>query len=86
LGGLGRAILTTRKLVALKRRKVPEHQALNDIIFNSLEESAMSGRIESLFHAARMLPPSEREAYLRGACGQDLGLRAKVDALLAADA
>jgi len=46
----------------------------------------MPDRIESIFHAARHLPDAEREAYLRGACGQDLALRSKVDALLAADA
>ncbi|MCH8153557.1 MAG: serine/threonine protein kinase, partial [Planctomycetes bacterium] len=42
---------------------------------------------EQVFHEARAIEsPSERDAYLRGACGNDAALRAKVEALLAADA
>ncbi|MCH8164252.1 MAG: protein kinase, partial [Planctomycetes bacterium] len=42
---------------------------------------------EQVFHEARAIEsPSERDAYLRGACGNDVALRAKVEALLAADA
>ena len=41
---------------------------------------------EQVFHEARAIEsPSEREAYLRGACGNDVALRSKVEALLAAD-
>ncbi len=43
-------------------------------------------RIEALFQAAVELPPEARAAYLAGACGDDLGLRAEVDSLLRADA
>jgi len=46
----------------------------------------MPDRIESIFHAARALPPGEREAYLKGACGNNRALRSKVEALLDADA
>ncbi|MCH8006263.1 MAG: hypothetical protein IH888_08545 [Planctomycetes bacterium] len=42
---------------------------------------------EQVFHEARAIEsPSEREGYLKGACGNDAALRSKVDALLAADA
>src|SRR5262245_18342532 len=42
---------------------------------------------EEIFTAARaMADPGERENYLRGACGSDLALRARIDALLKADA
>ncbi|MHC5023448.1 MAG: tetratricopeptide repeat protein [Planctomycetota bacterium] len=42
---------------------------------------------EEIFHAAReKLDPAERAGYLEGACGNDVSLRAKVDALLKADA
>ena len=42
---------------------------------------------EQVFHEARAIAlPGEREAYLKGACGNDAALRSKVDALLLADA
>ena len=42
---------------------------------------------EEVFHQARLIDESgERDAYLRGACGNDLALRSKVVALLQADA
>ena len=42
---------------------------------------------EQIFHAAREKPGGpEREAYLEGACAGDANLRARVDALLRADA
>ncbi len=42
---------------------------------------------EDIFHEARQMKvEAERGAYLKGACGGDLGLRSKVDALLRADA
>ena len=42
-------------------------------------------RIDELFDAALRLDPTEREAWLRGACGDDDGLRAEVRRLLAQD-
>ncbi|MCZ6734734.1 MAG: hypothetical protein O7C65_02975, partial [Planctomycetota bacterium] len=42
---------------------------------------------EQVFHEARAIEsPSERDGYLRGACGSDVALRSKVEALLQADA
>jgi serine/threonine protein kinase/WD40 repeat protein len=42
---------------------------------------------EQIFHAAReKSDPARRAGYLEGACGRDVALRAKVDALLKADA
>jgi len=48
----------------------------------------MPGRLsaEQIFSEACEMPPAEREAYLKGACGNDLALRSKVEALLEADA
>ncbi|MBY0460309.1 MAG: serine/threonine-protein kinase, partial [Gemmataceae bacterium] len=43
-------------------------------------------RAESLFHAARALPPGNRPAFLDRACASDPDLRAGVERLLAADA
>ena len=40
-------------------------------------------RIDDLFDAALRLDPAEREAWLRGACGDDDDLRAEVGRLLA---
>lgn len=37
------------------------------------------------FHARERTDPAERDAYLAGACGDDLALRVKVEALLRAD-
>ena len=42
-------------------------------------------RIDELFDAALRLDPAEREAWLRGACGDDDDLRAEVGRLLAQD-
>jgi len=43
--------------------------------------------VEEVFHAAReKSDPAERVGFLDGACGNDLSLRAKVEALLKADA
>jgi serine/threonine protein kinase len=45
-----------------------------------------SETVESLFEAARQLPTSkERAAYLQTACGQDMALRQRVEALLKAE-
>jgi len=38
----------------------------------------------SVFTEALQLPPSERTAYLERACGPDLDLRSRVEALLGA--
>ncbi|MBK7403777.1 MAG: serine/threonine protein kinase [Phycisphaerales bacterium] len=43
-------------------------------------------RADQIFYEARQMPDAERAAYLDGACGVDLSLRSKVEALLAADA
>ena len=43
-------------------------------------------RVAELFEQAVDLPDSERAAWLEGACGSDLGLRAEVERLLRADA
>ncbi|TVQ33075.1 MAG: serine/threonine protein kinase [Phycisphaeraceae bacterium] len=50
----------------------------------STEEPVMPDRVESIFHEARALPPDQRSAYLTSACGEDLALRSKVDAMLSA--
>ena len=42
-------------------------------------------RIDDLFDAALRLDPAERDAWLRGACGDDDDLRAEVGRLLAQD-
>jgi non-specific serine/threonine protein kinase/serine/threonine-protein kinase len=41
---------------------------------------------QTIFHACLDVPPSERDAYLEGACGSDMELRGRVDALLEAHA
>ncbi len=42
---------------------------------------------EEIFNAARTIAdPKERDSYLRDACGSDLAMRARIDALLKADA
>ncbi|MFG0284338.1 MAG: protein kinase, partial [Phycisphaerales bacterium JB039] len=41
---------------------------------------------ESIFYQARTMPPAERESFLKDACAGDVGLRAKVEALLQAEA
>ena len=46
----------------------------------------MTRSAEQIFHEARKMPPSERAAYLRGACGGDAALWADVEGLLSADA
>ena len=43
-------------------------------------------RAETLFHQARSRPEDRRADFLDGACGNDLALRTKVEALLKADA
>src|SRR5687768_8813327 len=42
-------------------------------------------RAEAVFSAALALPPAERAAYLESVCGDDPGLRVRVEALLQAD-
>ena len=42
-------------------------------------------RLKEIFHSARELPPSEREAFLTGACGSDEQLRQEIEALLESD-
>ena len=44
----------------------------------------MSRDAESVFHAARQHSANERDVFLDGACGKDVGVRAKVEALLTA--
>jgi tetratricopeptide (TPR) repeat protein/tRNA A-37 threonylcarbamoyl transferase component Bud32 len=46
----------------------------------------MTRSAADIFHGARELPASARATYLDGACGKDVALRAKVEALLKADA
>jgi serine/threonine protein kinase len=41
-------------------------------------------REETIFEAARQWPPEQRTAYIKGACGEDAGLRQRVEALLRA--
>ncbi len=41
---------------------------------------------QTIFHACLELPPSERDAYLEGACGNDEELRERVEVLLEAHA
>src|SRR5262249_9623530 len=43
-------------------------------------------RMWALFDQAAELPPGERGAFLDAACGDDAGLRAEVESLLARDA
>jgi serine/threonine protein kinase/tetratricopeptide (TPR) repeat protein len=42
-------------------------------------------RLKEIFHSARELPSSEREAFLTGACGSDEQLRQEIEALLESD-
>ncbi|MCC6348321.1 MAG: serine/threonine protein kinase [Candidatus Eisenbacteria bacterium] len=42
-------------------------------------------RVQALFHAALERPAGERDLFLRGACGSDTALLARVRAMLAAD-
>src|SRR5262245_46706810 len=51
-----------------------------------LLEMHVTRSAEQIFHEARMLPSSERAGYLKGACGGDTALWARVEALLNADA
>ena len=46
--------------------------------------SIPSEREESIFEAALQLPPEQRAAYLDQACGADVALRQRVEALLQA--
>ncbi len=46
----------------------------------------MSRPAHEIFHEARELAGAQRAAYLLGACGNDVALRTKVEALLTADA
>ncbi len=46
----------------------------------------MTRSAAEIFHEAREMAPEKREGYLVGACGKDLALRSKVEALLKADA
>src|SRR6266704_6828953 len=49
----------------------------------SVEQSENKAAIRDIFlKALETQSPSEREAYLRGACGSDAALRTKVEALL----
>ena len=45
----------------------------------------MRPSIESIYNTALDKPPGQREAYLEGVCGNDVGLRSKIDALLRAN-
>ncbi|MCY3002487.1 MAG: serine/threonine protein kinase, partial [Planctomycetota bacterium] len=45
----------------------------------------MSRGAAEIFHEARELPPEQRATFLLGACGKDVALRSKVEALLKAD-
>jgi WD40 repeat protein/tRNA A-37 threonylcarbamoyl transferase component Bud32 len=46
----------------------------------------MNRSAEEIFHEARGIPPTEQAAYVKGACGEDAGLRSKVEGLLKAHA
>lgn len=46
----------------------------------------MQRSARDIFLEARQLTNAQRAIFLRGACGDDLGLRNKVEALLRADA
>jgi len=46
----------------------------------------MNRSAASIFHEARGLPAQERASFLASACGEDMALRAEVEALLRADA
>src|SRR6185369_5095729 len=46
----------------------------------------MTRSAEQIFHEAREMPAAKREEHLARACGEDGTLRAKVEALLKADA
>jgi eukaryotic-like serine/threonine-protein kinase len=46
----------------------------------------MTRSAADIFHEAREMPAEKREGFLAGACGKDLALRNKVEALLKADA
>ena len=46
----------------------------------------MTRSAAEIFHEAREMPAEQRAGYLVGACGKDLALRSKVEALLKADA
>src|SRR5438128_1214998 len=41
--------------------------------------------LKEIFHSARSLAPTERDAFLDAACGTDERLRREIDALLASD-
>jgi hypothetical protein len=47
--------------------------------------SAPLERLKEIFHSARELSPSEREAFLTGACGSNAQLRREIDGLLESD-
>lgn len=44
----------------------------------------MTRSAEEIFHEARGMAASEQAGYLKGACGADAVLRARVEALLSA--
>lgn len=44
--------------------------------------ASQTAREEAIFNGAKVLPLSERPAYLRAACGQDASLRIRIEALL----
>ena len=46
----------------------------------------MTRTSETIFNEARAMNGEARAAYLKGACGDDVALRSKVEALLRADA
>lgn len=48
-------------------------------------DSARLDTLKDIFHSARSLEPSERNAFLEAACGADKDLRREINALLAAD-
>src|SRR6185436_21095866 len=51
---------------------------------DTIVTAAQWTRVKEVFQAAVERPLDERAAYLTGACGNDPGLRAEVDRLLAA--
>ena len=53
---------------------------------SSLSDPRRWARVQDLFAAALPCLPNDREALLGPACGEDVALRAEVEALLAADA
>jgi serine/threonine protein kinase len=55
---------------------------MEDDLRDSAPTANQVAREEAIFNGAKVLPPSERPAYLAAACGQDIGLRERIAVLL----